>query len=114
MILLAADESESAPTQLGLQHAVREQLVTSFGQLVQQRVYDARGDPVPWWVREFEDGLAWVSDVVKAITFDRPARSYQFTVPLFRRWLQHRRPYEDLWETAITKVQTEMERDGLL
>jgi len=114
LILLAADESDLPPSRLMLQRAVQAQVQAHFGSSLEARVPDARGDPIPWWEREFEDGIAWVAEVVKAISFDRAARTFTFTVPLFRRWLQHKRRYEDLLEAALNKVATEMERDGLV
>jgi hypothetical protein len=113
LILLAADESDRPPSRVALQCWVQAQLQDRFESKIEARVPDARGDPVPWWEREFEDGIAWVSEVVKAISFDKVSRTYTFTVPLFRRWLQHKRRYEDLLEAALSKVATEMERDGL-
>jgi hypothetical protein len=97
-----------------LQRRVQAQLQASFGPAPEKRVPDARGDPVPWWEREFQDGMAWVSRVVNALHYDRASRAYAFTVPLFCRWLQHKRRHEDLWETALHKVKTEMERDELV
>ena len=113
LILLAADETETGATQLRLQNTVRDKLTAHFGELILQRVLDARDDPVAWWTREFDDGMAWVSQVVKAITFNRATRNYTFTVPLFRRWLQHKKTYVDLSEAALSRIRTEMERDGL-
>jgi DNA polymerase III delta prime subunit len=114
LILLAADESDRPPSRLALQRRVQTQLQANFGPAAEKRVPDARGDPVPWWEQEFQDGMAWVSRVVNAIQYDRASRAYTFTVPLFRRWLQHKRRHEDLQETALHKVATEMERDELV
>jgi hypothetical protein len=114
LILLAADESDRPPSRLALQRRVQTQLQSRLGARPETRVSDARGDPIPWWEREFEDGMAWVSRVVNAIGYNRASRTYTFTVPLFRRWLQRKRRHEDLWESALNKVLTEMERDGLV
>lgn len=113
LILLAAEESDHPPTRRELRSCVETQLQNRFGSLPEARVSDPKGSPICWRDQEFEDGIAWISQVVNALTFDRASRTYTFTVPLFRRWLQRRRRYEDLLETAMTTVATDMEQDGL-
>jgi hypothetical protein len=113
LILLAADDSDRPLSRLALHRWVRAHLAARFHARIEGRVPDARGDPIPWWEQQFEDGMAWVADVVRAIHFDRTSRTFGFTVPLFHRWLQYKGRYEDLLAAALNKVETEMERDGL-
>lgn len=113
LILLAAEASDRPLSRLAMQRWVRARLAEHFGSQIETRVRDARGDPVPWWEQQFEDGMAWVADVVRAVHFDRTSRTFSFTVPLFHRWLQYKGRFENLLDAALSKVETEMERDGL-
>jgi len=113
LILLAADESDRPLSRLAIQRWVVLRLTERFGVRIESRVRDAQNAPIPWWEQQFEDGMAWVADVVRAIRFGQSTRTFSFTVPLFHRWLQYKGRYEDLLEAALSKVGTEMERDGL-
>jgi hypothetical protein len=113
LILLAADASKHPPTRLDLLRQVRSWLEERCLPCLDTAITNARGEPVSWWEQAFEDGMAWVVNVVNALSFDRASRAYSFTVPLFRRWLQRKTRYEDLREAALSKASRELdEYDG--
>jgi hypothetical protein len=119
LILLLVDDSNQAVTIKSLRNTVLARLGQEFGvrpektvtKLRNPRSKEEKEEKTPWWQREFEESLDWVSSAVNAISYNRSNRSYTFTVPLFRRWLQQKRQYENLDATALARIANEMERD---
>jgi hypothetical protein len=69
-----------------------------------------------WFDKEFVKGMDWMVDVIGVLGRDDTRKTYSFSVPLFRRWLQRRygsQRNESLVDEAIFAVIQALERDGI-
>jgi hypothetical protein len=113
LILLAAEELSAPAPGVALRKRVHEQLAAGLGVRIDRAVLPTpSGQPVAWFDHEFGEGLTLAADVVNALTFRRDSRTYAFTVPLFRRWLQNKRREEDLLEMTLAAAAKELEQSA--
>ena len=113
LILLSLDDLESPPTRIGIEKKVETYLQNKFDNRHMARITNNDGEISIWRDRKLEDSMSWVTDVVNTILYDKASRTYNFSVPLFHRWLKHKRRSENLVEKALYKITMEMERDGI-
>ncbi len=60
--------------------------------------------------------MNWAEKIVNAIYYASVGeqRRYHFAVPLFQRWLRHRRQQEDLLQLTLEQINLEMQHAGLV
>jgi len=105
------DNSEVPLRRDEVRRRVRAELHQRFGERPSARVKDLNGDPIEWQEKEFKTGIDWVEKIVSSVALEK--QHYQFTVPLFHRWLRRRRQNQELWDEAMEKIGKEMEGEGL-
>jgi len=108
LILLLLDEANRPLRRDEIRYRVRQVLRSKFGSLPQRLVQE--GDElIEWQDCEFKSQMDWVEKITNAISLNEQ-KQYFFTVPLFRRWLQRRRDYQDLEEDVFQKIAQEIKR----
>ncbi len=112
LILLILDESDLPLKREEIRSHLVDRLSRTVGERLHRSLLDSSGMLSEWGAEAFKQSIDWVDKITDALSPDRQHR-YMFSVPLFRRWLSHRRQHEDLWAEALNRVAKEAERDGL-
>ncbi len=108
LILLIVDESSAPLKRIEIKRQVFDRLEKHFGQQPRQRLKNPMGNPIEWRQRQFKEGMEWADTISDAISPDEQRR-YRFTVPLFHRWLQRRRQYDNLLQETLDTITAELD-----
>ncbi len=108
LIMLISEWNETPLTKDRLREEVEKYLHKHFGPQVDATALGIEQEPRVWWELAWENGLAEVVEIRNTLQLDPDSRTYGFTVPIFRRWLQHKDHTEDIWMAVRHKISAEL------